>query len=67
MDTLYRRWLILGMIPRHGNTITVTRIVEQLQRLTNLEAISTRSVQRDLLELSGKFPIVSGLRQRTME
>ena len=67
MDTLYRRWLILGMIPRHGNTITVARIVEQLIRLTNLEAISVRSVQRDLGELSGKFPIVSTADGRALE
>jgi len=67
MDTLYRRWLILGMIPRHGNSITVARIVEQLRRITNLDAISIRSVQRDLDELSGRFPILSTLRGRTLE
>ena len=67
MDTLYRRWLILGMIPRHGNTITVARIVERLVEITNLDAISTRSVQRDLEELSGRFPIVSKLEGRTLE
>jgi len=67
MDTLYRRWLILGMIPRHGNAITVARIVEQLLHLTNLEAVSIRSVQRDLEELSYKFPIVSKLLGRTLE
>jgi len=67
MDTLYRRWLILGMIPRHDNTITVVRIVEQLLEITNLDAISTRSVQRDLEELSYRFPIVSKLLGRTLE
>jgi len=67
MDTLYRRWLILGMIPRHGNTITVARIVEQLLALTNLDAVSTRSVQRDLEELSYRFPIMSKLLGRTLE
>ena len=67
MDTLYRRWLILGMIPRHGNSITVARIVEQLLAITNLEAISTRSVQRDLEELSGKLPLVSVQQGRTLE
>src|SRR6266568_94503 len=25
MDTLYRRWLILKMIPRHGNSITTAQ------------------------------------------
>ena len=67
MDTLYRRWLILGMIPRYGNSITVARIVEQLLAITNLEAISTRSVQRDLEELSGKLPLVSVQQGRTLE
>jgi len=67
MDTLYRRWLILGMIPRHGNTITVARLVGQLRALTNLEAISTRSVQRDLEELSRLFPIGSELQGRTLQ
>jgi len=66
MDTLYRRWLILGMIPRHGNSITVARIVEMLLATTNLEAISTRSVQRDLEELSGTLPIVSEQKGRTL-
>ena len=67
MDTLYRRWLILGMIPRHGNSITVARIVEQLIATTNMEAISTRSVQRDLEELSGKLPLVSVQQGRTLQ
>ena len=67
MDTLYRRWLILGMIPRHGNTIKVARIVERLFEITNLDAISTRCVQRDLEELSGRFPIVSEQVGRTLE
>lgn len=67
MDTLYRRWLILGMIPRHGNTITVARIIERLYEITNLDAISTRSVQRDLEELSGRFPIVSTAVGRALE
>lgn len=67
METLYRRWLILEMIPRHGNTITVARIVERLIELTNLDAISHRTVQRDLEELSGRFPIVSEQSGRTLE
>ena len=66
MDTLYRRWLILAMIPRHGNTITVSAIVERLVATTNLEAISLRSVQRDLEELSGKLPILSEQKGRTL-
>jgi len=67
MDTLYRRWLILGMVPRHGSSITVARIVELLGELTNLEAFSPRTVQRDLVELSGRFPIVSELSGRTLQ
>ena len=66
MDTLYRRWLILLMIPRHGNTVTVTDIVNHLIATTNLQAISLRSVQRDLEELSSKLPIVSEQKGRTL-
>jgi predicted DNA-binding transcriptional regulator YafY len=66
MDTLYRRWLILGMIPRHGNTVTVQRIADRLCEITNLEKISIRSVQRDMEELSANLPIVSELNGRTL-
>ena len=64
MDTLYRRWLILNMIPRHGNFITTIRIAEKLAAST-LEAKSVRTIQRDLEDLSRTFPITSELDGRT--
>lgn len=64
MDTLYRRWLILNMIPRHGNSITTTSIAEKLAAST-LEAKSVRTIQRDLEELSGIFPLTSTQYGRT--
>lgn len=56
MDTLYRRWLILKMIPRHSNSITTSQIADRLNAET-LEAKSVRTIQRDLEELSGIFPL----------
>jgi predicted DNA-binding transcriptional regulator YafY len=56
MDTLYRRWLILKMIPRYSNSITTNQIADRLNAET-LEAKSVRTIQRDLEELSGIFPI----------
>lgn len=56
MDTLYRRWLIIKMIPRYGNSITTTIIADRLAAET-LEAKSVRTIQRDLEELSLIFPI----------
>lgn len=46
MDTLYRRWLILKMIPRHGNFITTAQIAERLDE--EIDARTIRSIQRDL-------------------
>jgi predicted DNA-binding transcriptional regulator YafY len=56
MDTLYRRWLIMKMIPRYSNSITTSQIADRLNAET-LEAKSVRTIQRDLEELSGIFPI----------
>jgi predicted DNA-binding transcriptional regulator YafY len=64
MDTLYRRWLILKMIPRHGNSITTAQIAERLAAEA-LEAKSVRTIQRDLEELSGSFPLVYEQEGRT--
>ncbi len=58
MDTLYRRWLILCMIPRYGNSITVSQIADRLSS-SSVERLSVRTIQRDLEDLSGPFPIVS--------
>jgi len=57
MDTLYRHWLILNMIPRHGK-ITTTEICERLKSGYGIET-TLRTIQRDLiaLEAAGVFPI----------
>jgi predicted DNA-binding transcriptional regulator YafY len=64
MESLYRRWLILSMIPRYGNSITVSQIADRLSS-RGLERASVRTIQRDLEELSGPFPITSELDGRT--
>lgn len=63
MDTLYRRWLILKMIPRHGRSITTTEIAERLG--TDIDAPTVRSIQRDLVELERHFPLVFQQEGRT--
>ena len=55
MDTLYRRWLILKMIPRHGNSITTAQIAERLD--VEIDARTIRSIQRDMVELERHFPL----------
>lgn len=57
MDTLYRNWLILRMIPRIGRISTV----EIRNRLKNQYGIETtlRTIQRDLIALEqSEFPLV---------
>lgn len=63
MDTLYRRWLILKMIPRHGNSITTTQIAERLG--VEIDAPTVRSIQRDLVELERHFPLTFRQEGRT--
>ena len=58
METLYRRWQILTLIPRHGNAVSTAAISDRLGA-TTLEATTLRTIQRDLEELSRIFPIVS--------
>ena len=55
MDALYRRWLILNMIPLHGDTITTAQIAERLD--VEIDARTIRSIQRDLVELERHFPL----------
>jgi hypothetical protein len=55
MDTLYRHWLILRMIPRRGR-IATTDIRSRLQSDYSIET-TLRTVQRDLNELSRTFPL----------
>ncbi len=46
MDTLYRQWLILRMIPRRGK-IATTEILSRLKSQHSVET-TLRTVQRDL-------------------
>jgi hypothetical protein len=55
MDTLYRHWLILRMIPRRGRIATID-IQSRLQSENCIET-TLRTVQRDLNELSLTFPL----------
>lgn len=63
MDTLYRRWLILKIIPRHGNSITTAQIVERIG--VHIDAPAVRSIQRDLVELERHFPLTFRQEGRT--
>lgn len=57
MDTLYRHWLILRMIPRRGR-ISTTEILERLKSNYGIET-TLRTIQRDLITLeSSEFPLV---------
>ncbi len=56
MDTLYRHWLILRMIPRRRR-IATTEIRSRLQSEHGIET-TLRTIQRDLIALSGgNFPL----------
>lgn len=56
MDTLYRHWLILRMIPRKTR-ISTTEIHSRLQSEYGIET-SLRTIQRDLIALeSSEFPL----------
>lgn len=57
MDTLYRHWLILKMIPRRRR-ISTTEICSRLLR-ENVIKVSLRAIQRDLVSLQRNFPLVS--------
>jgi predicted DNA-binding transcriptional regulator YafY len=61
MDTVYRQWLILRMIPRRGRIATA----EIRTRLGSEYGIETtlRTIQRDLVALEANFPLYcDGLR-----
>lgn len=56
MDTIYRHWLILRMIPRRGR-IATTDIRSRLQSEYGIET-TLRTIQRDLITLeAGQFPL----------
>ncbi len=56
MDTLYRHWLILRMIPRRGR-IATTDILDRLKSGYGIET-TLRTIQRDLITLEASaFPL----------
>lgn len=56
MDTLYRHWLILRMIPRRGR-ISTTDILSRLKSCYGIET-TLRTIQRDLIALeASEFPL----------
>lgn len=57
MDTLYRHWIILRMIPRRGR-IATTEIHDRLKTEYGIET-TLRTIQRDLVTLeSSEFPLL---------
>lgn len=62
MNSTYRQWLVLRMIPRHGR-ITASQIHSRL--LDEDLELSRRTVERDLDSLSVLFPITCDIEGRT--
>lgn len=54
-DSLYRQWHLLRQVPRYPQKITVQAIREYLVA-AGFE-VTERTVQRDLIDLSGLFPL----------
>lgn len=61
-DTLSRQWLMLQWIPRHPHKVTARELVERLQ--AEGHAVSKRTVERDLAELSEVFPLTADERSK---
>lgn len=61
-DTQLRQWAMLRYIPQHPRQITARDITERLE--SEGFAVSKRTVERDLLSLSGIFPLISNERSR---
>jgi len=62
-ETITRQWDILQRIPRSPRSITVRELSEQLP--TTDYHVSVRTLQRDLIGLSHKFPLISEEKGRT--
>ncbi len=54
-DTLLRQWEMLRLIPRYPRVINAKMVTEFLQ--SEGYFVSKRTVERDLMELSSKFPL----------
>lgn len=63
MDSLYRQWLILRMVPTRKR-ISTREILERLKSDYIIET-TLRTIQRDLQDLSAIFPLVSDERRPT--
>lgn len=61
-DTLLRQWQMLRLIPRHPQKISARDLLEKLK--SEQFDVAKRTVERDLLSLSDKFPLVSDERER---
>jgi predicted DNA-binding transcriptional regulator YafY len=54
-DSLFRQWLMLRLVPRFPLKITVKELKQALRDESYI--VTNRTIQRDLTELSGKFPL----------
>lgn len=54
-ESLSRQWLMLQWIPRYPRKITARELVERLR--AEDQAVTKRTVERDLAALSGVFPL----------
>ncbi|HET7569292.1 MAG TPA: WYL domain-containing protein [Gammaproteobacteria bacterium] len=61
-DTLYRQWCMLRMIPRPPRRISVEEIRSRLS--TDGYEVTVRTLQRDLNNLSNRFPLVNDTRSK---
>ena len=61
-DTLLRQWQMLRLIPRYPQKISAGDLHEKLK--SEQFEVTKRTVERDLLSLSDKFPLVSDERER---
>ncbi|MDE2271707.1 MAG: WYL domain-containing protein [Xanthomonadaceae bacterium] len=62
LETLSRQWLLLQRIPWYPHKITARELADHLR--AEGHDISKRSVERDLLALSGVFPLASDERSK---
>jgi len=61
-DSLYRQWHMLRAIPRHPQKVTAQTLRQSLYDAGF--DVSERTVQRDLTDLSGVFPLISDEREK---
>jgi len=63
VETLYRQWLLLSKVPRSPRRITVSK----LESILSAEGydVNTRTIQRDLINLSVTFPLNNETEGRT--